>query len=95
MTKNDKKRKKMKSSRPEGPKAGPQGRQLEVGPRRGPRLLVNNNTLTPAFSAQKLTPKNKPKEDVLHQKNIKKNTLILEFLTPCRKSLHLHRMWCM
>ena len=42
MTKNDKKRKKMKSSRPEGPKAGPQGRQLEVGPRRGPRLLVNN-----------------------------------------------------
>ena len=29
-----------KSSRPEGPKAGPKGRQLEVGPRRGPRLLV-------------------------------------------------------
>ena len=32
----------MKSSRPEGPKAGPKGRQLEVGPRRGPRLLVLN-----------------------------------------------------
>ena len=29
-----------KSSRPKGPKAGPKGRQLEVGPRRGPRLLV-------------------------------------------------------
>ena len=29
-----------KSSRPEGPKDGPKGRQLEVGPRRGPRLLV-------------------------------------------------------
>ena len=29
-----------KSSRPEGPRAGPKGRQLEVGPRRGPRLLV-------------------------------------------------------
>ena len=29
-----------KSSRPEGPKAGPKGRKLEVGPRRGPRLLV-------------------------------------------------------
>ena len=29
-----------KSSRPEGPKASPKGRQLEVGPRRGPRLLV-------------------------------------------------------
>ena len=32
-----------KSSRPEEPKAGPKGRQLEVGPRRGPRLLVNYN----------------------------------------------------
>ena len=29
-----------KSSRPEGPKAGPKGRQLEVGARRAPRLLV-------------------------------------------------------
>ena len=28
------------SSRPKGPKAVPKGRQLEVGPRRGPRLLV-------------------------------------------------------
>ena len=28
-----------KSSRPEGPKAGPKGRKLEVGPQRGPRLL--------------------------------------------------------
>ena len=27
----------------EGPKAGPKGRQLEVGPRRGPRLLVHYN----------------------------------------------------
>ena len=27
-------------SRPGGPKAGPKGCQLEVGPRRGPRLLV-------------------------------------------------------
>merc|ERR1719209_1379070 len=29
-----------KSSRPEGPKAGPKGRYLEVGARRAPRLLV-------------------------------------------------------
>ena len=29
-----------KSSRPEGPYAGPKGRQLEVGVRRAPRLLV-------------------------------------------------------
>ena len=29
-----------KSSRPEGPKAGPKGRRLEVGARRAPRLLV-------------------------------------------------------
>ena len=29
-----------KSSRPEGPKAGPKGRQLEVGAQRAPRLLV-------------------------------------------------------
>ena len=29
------------SSRPEGPKGGPKGRKLEVGPRRGPRLLVS------------------------------------------------------
>ena len=29
-----------KSSRPEGPKAGPKGRKLEVGARRAPRLLV-------------------------------------------------------
>ena len=29
-----------KSSRPEGPKAGPKGRQLEVGARRAPRPLV-------------------------------------------------------
>merc|ERR1719510_643352 len=28
-----------KSSRPEGPKAGPKGRKLEVGARRAPRLL--------------------------------------------------------
>ena len=28
------------SSRPEGPKAGPKGRSLEVGARRAPRLLV-------------------------------------------------------
>ena len=27
-------------SRPEGPKAGPKGRNLEVGARRAPRLLV-------------------------------------------------------
>ena len=32
----------MKSSRPEGPKAGPKGRKLEVGARRAPRLLVRN-----------------------------------------------------
>merc|ERR1711888_152912 len=31
-----------KSSRPEGPKAGPKGRYLEVGARRAPRLLVFN-----------------------------------------------------
>ena len=31
-----------KSSRPEGPKAGPKGRRLEVGARRAPRLLVYN-----------------------------------------------------
>ena len=30
-----------KSSRPEGPKAGPKGRKLEVGARRAPRLLVH------------------------------------------------------
>ena len=30
-----------KSSRPEGPKAGPKGRYLEVGARRAPRLLVH------------------------------------------------------
>ena len=29
-----------KSSRPEGPKAGPKGRYLEVGARRAPRLLL-------------------------------------------------------
>ena len=29
------------SSRPEGPKAGPKGRNLEVGARRAPRLLVS------------------------------------------------------
>ena len=29
-----------KSSRPEGPKAGPKGGNLEVGARRAPRLLV-------------------------------------------------------
>ena len=32
-----------KSSRPEGPKAGPKGRHLEVGARRAPRLLVFYN----------------------------------------------------
>ena len=32
-----------KSSRPEGPKAGPKGRYLEVGARRAPRLLVHYN----------------------------------------------------
>ena len=31
-----------KSSRPEGPKAGPKSRKLEVGARRAPRLLVGN-----------------------------------------------------
>ena len=32
----------MKSSRPEGPKAGPKGRTLEVGAWRAPRLLFVN-----------------------------------------------------
>ena len=32
-----------KSARPEGPKAGPKGRKLEVGARRAPRLLVYYN----------------------------------------------------
>ena len=30
-----------KSSRPEGPKAGPKGQELEVGAQHAPRLLVN------------------------------------------------------
>ena len=34
-----------KSSRPEGPKAGPKCRYLEVGARRAPRLLVIYKTL--------------------------------------------------
>ena len=35
-----------KSGRPEGPKAGPKGHQLEVGARMAPRLLVDNNSST-------------------------------------------------
>ena len=34
-----------KSSRPGGPKADPKGRNLEVGARRAPRLLVSNKPL--------------------------------------------------
>ena len=37
--------KKDKSSRPDGPKAGPKGHKLEVGAQPGPRLLVNNKAL--------------------------------------------------
>ena len=33
-----------KSSRPEGPKAGPKGRNLEVGAQRAPRLLFKDNS---------------------------------------------------
>ena len=39
-----------KSRRPEGPKAGPKGRQLEVGARRASRLLVAGNSLEYDYS---------------------------------------------
>ena len=43
-----------KSSRPEGPKAGPKGRKLEVGARRAPRLLVMDN-IRPTYITYQLT----------------------------------------
>ena len=42
-----------KSRMPEGQKAGPKGRQLEVGAQRAPRLLVSHNCLTICSDGQK------------------------------------------
>ena len=46
--------------RPEGPKGGPKGPRLEVGPRRGPRFLVEDNVNCQYGIAKKVWEKLKP-----------------------------------